>query len=158
MRKKIPQIYVEKRPSSRPSYWHFVIFLPKKQHYVTSKKTFITNTWWVNRRNGQPSWPRLQLTFPQKTASVPASEGVRLTGVNQRNTLKTHQHHHHDMYHHALFRSRSASFLCEFTAVCLKEGAASLCVNHHRRRIVEPLLLPLCVFSCVNGATVSVHQ
>ena len=31
----------------------------------------------INHRNRQPFRPRLQGTFPQKTAAVPASEGVR---------------------------------------------------------------------------------
>ena len=51
-----------------------------------------------------------------------------------------------------LFRSRSASLLCEFMVVHLSAGDALLCVNHHWRGIGELRLLLLCVFSCVNWA------
>ena len=34
--------------------------------------------WWKNNlHDGQPSWPRLQWTFPQTAASIPASDIVR---------------------------------------------------------------------------------
>ena len=53
MRKKIPRIYVEKRPSSHPSYR--LLLCPKMMK--------------INYCDGQPSWPRLQWTFSSKIST-----------------------------------------------------------------------------------------
>ena len=45
-RKKILQLYLEKRPSSCPSYRLFVTFLPEKKTSFTGKKLLLTKCFW----------------------------------------------------------------------------------------------------------------
>ena len=78
-------VYVEKHSSSClsscQSYQLFITFLPKKQRLSLAKNFNSTFVLKINHRDGQPSRPRLQWTFPRKTVSIPASEGVRLLPV-----------------------------------------------------------------------------
>ena len=67
----------------------------------------------INHCDGQPSRPRLQGTLPRKIASVPTSEGVRLTGGHGETPWAPSSWR----VASRLFRSRSAGFLCEFTAL-----------------------------------------
>ena len=65
----------------------------------------------INHRNGQPYRLRLKWTFPQKTALVPTRvRGSDWQGTHRGNTLKTHQHHHHDVYRHASSGATAPAF------------------------------------------------
>ena len=58
--------------SSRLSYRILVTFLPEKQH-LSPAKNFHYRVFVMKKKNhldGQPSWPRLQWTFPWKTAFI----------------------------------------------------------------------------------------
>ena len=72
------QLYVEKRLFSCLSYWLLLTFLPEKQH-LSPAKTFAYQAFMmkINHCDSKTFRLRLQGTFPQKTASIPASEGVR---------------------------------------------------------------------------------
>ena len=77
-----PPVYSPTCPTDSSSH-----FCPKKQHLsLATHRVFIMK---INHCHGQPSGPRRQWTFPQKVASIPMSERVRLTGGMLGNTLNT---------------------------------------------------------------------
>ena len=71
MRKKIPQLYVEKRLSFP---WSYQLFLVKKQHLAKKTLTHQVFVMKINHRNHQASGPRLQGPLPGKH---PLSRWVR---------------------------------------------------------------------------------
>ena len=66
-------LHVEKRLSYQPH----VTFLPEKPHLSPAKNFNSQSVCVENHGEGQPFWQRHQWTFPQKTASLPASDSVR---------------------------------------------------------------------------------
>ena len=91
-------------------------FCPKNsvchRQNIFTQRVFVMN---INRRDGQSSRPRLQWTFPQKTASVPWMRESDCQGGHQGTPWTSSSWR----VPPRLFRSHNASFLCEFTALCL---------------------------------------
>ena len=69
-------------------------------------------------------------TLSQKTVSV----SFDWQGGHRGNPLKTHTHHHHDVYRHVSLGAAAPAFCLNYAAVRLYSGVL-LCVNEQRRRI-----------------------
>ena len=123
------------------------LVLPTLRHISARKTPSVTGKKNFNCPS-VPSGPRLQWTFPQKTASLPVSDRVRQLPVQKNvtsslsrmfggsgsqslhiltasiwrqtgTTLKTHQRHDHDAYRHASLGAAAPAFCVNYTAVRL---------------------------------------